>query len=161
MRTALDSFTKQLQDNLEAVEDRAKLLKECLQSAPQKTPADLQSKLDQARTTLDTNKQEFDKYRTKLKAQFQELESEMGSSIEVWKANHEVKKLEHLAGRAENYAATVTFLAIAALEEAQEATLEAISARLNAATAQEKTDKKAPLSVKLCQKAYNPSRKTS
>ena len=33
MSTTIDNFTKQLHDNLEAIEDRAKLLKESVQSA--------------------------------------------------------------------------------------------------------------------------------
>ncbi|BAY23958.1 hypothetical protein NIES2100_37510 [Calothrix sp. NIES-2100] len=57
----------------------------------------------------------------------------MKSNVEEWKASREVKKLEHRAGKAEDYAAT--FLAMAKMEEAEKAILEAIAARLDAETA--------------------------
>ncbi|MFH7024084.1 MAG: hypothetical protein ACHBN1_01430 [Heteroscytonema crispum UTEX LB 1556] len=59
----------------------------------------------------------------------------MKSNVEEWKASREVKKLEHRAGKAEDYAATATFLAMATMEEAEKAILEAIAARLDAETA--------------------------
>ncbi len=135
MSTTIDNFTQQLHDNLEAVEDRAKSLKESIQSAPKKTQAEIQSKLDEAKAKLDAKKQDFDGYRAKLKAQFEEKESEVKSHVEEWKVSREIKKLEHRAGRAEDYAATATFLAMATLEEVEEATLAAIAARRDAEAA--------------------------
>jgi hypothetical protein len=41
---ATGNFTRQLYDNLEAVEDQAKSLRESIQSAPKKTQAEIQSK---------------------------------------------------------------------------------------------------------------------
>ena len=135
MSTMIDNFTKQLHDNLEAVEDRAKSLKKSLKSAPEKTQAEIQSKLDKVKANLEAKKQEFDQYRAKLKTQFEEKEAEVESNVEEWKVGREVKQLEHRADRAESYAATATFLALATLEEAEEATLEAIAARLDAEAA--------------------------
>lgn len=135
MSTAIDNFTKQLHDNLEAVEARVKSLKESIQSAPKKTQAEIQSRLDEAKTTLDAKKQEFDEYRAKLKTQFEEKESELKSNVEEWKASREVKKLEHRADKAEDYAATLIFLAMTTIEEAEEATLAAMAARLDAKAA--------------------------
>jgi hypothetical protein len=108
MSTRIDNFTKQLHDNLEAVEDRAKSLQESIQSATKKTQAEIQSKLYEAKTKLDAKKQEFDEYR---------------------------------ADRAEDYAATAIFLAMATMEEAEKATLEAIAARLDAEFAAGTTEK--------------------
>ena len=71
MSTRIDNFTKQLHDNLEAVENRAKSLKESIQSAMKKTQAEIQSKLDEAKAQLDAKKQEFDEYRARLKTQFE------------------------------------------------------------------------------------------
>ena len=135
MSTTIDNFTKQLHDNLEAVEDRARSLKESIQSAPKKTQAEIQSKLDEAKTKLEAKKQEFEEYRAKLKTQFEEKESEVKSHVEEWKASRKVKKLEHRADKAEDYAGTAIFLAMAAMEEAEEATLSAICTRLDAETA--------------------------
>jgi hypothetical protein len=46
-----------------------------------------------------------------------------------------VKKLEHRAEKAEDYAVTAIALSVATIEEAEEATLSAIAARLDAETA--------------------------
>jgi len=135
MSTAIDNFTTQLHDNLEAVEDRVKSLKENIQSVPKKTQAEIQSKLDEAKIQLDAKKQEFNDYRAKLKTQFEEKEDDLKSNVEQWKTSREVKKLEHRADKAEDYAATGIYVAIATLEEAEEATLAAISTRLDAETA--------------------------
>jgi hypothetical protein len=135
MSITIDNFTKKLHDNLEAVEDRMTSLKTSIQSIPQKTQDEIQSKLHEAKANLDAKKHEFDEYRVKLKTQFEEKESEVKLNIEEWKESREVKKLEHQADRAEDYAATAIFLAIAALDEAEKVTLEAISARLDAETA--------------------------
>ncbi len=135
MSAAIDNFTQQLHDNLEAVEDRAKSLKESIRSMPRKTQSEIQMKLDEAKANLDAKKQEFEDYRLKLKTQFEEKESEVKSNVDEWKAGREVKKLEHRAEQAEHYATTATFLAMATMEEAEKATLEAVAARLDAKTA--------------------------
>ena len=41
MSIAIDNFTKNLHDNLEAVEDRVKSLRESIQSAPKKTQIEI------------------------------------------------------------------------------------------------------------------------
>lgn len=144
MSTAIDNFTQQLHDNLEAVEARAKSLKGHIQALPKKTQAEIQSALDQAKTNLDARKQEFDDYRAKLTTQLAdqlaEKESEVMSTIEDWKANREVEKLEQRADNAEDYAVTMIFLAVAAMEEAETANLAAIAARLDAEAAAENTE---------------------
>ena len=143
MSTAIDNFTAQLHDNLEAVEDspkatlreRAKSLNKSIKSATKKNQAEIQSKLDEAKASLAAKKQEFDEYRAKLKTQFEDIESEVKSSVDEWKASREVKKLEHRAEKAEDYAATSVYLAMAMIEEAEAATLTAICNRMDAQVA--------------------------
>jgi len=135
MSTTIDNFTKQLHDNLEAVENRAKAFKDSIQSVTEKTQGEIQSKLDEARTNLEAKKQEFDEYRAKIKTQFEQKESEVKSNIEEWKTSRELKKLEERADQAEDYANTAILLAMATMEEAEKATLEAIAARRDAKTA--------------------------
>lgn len=135
MSITIDNFTKQLHDNLEMLEDRATKLKATIQAAPQKTQVELQLKLDEVKANLEDKKHEFDGYRAKLKTQFEERESEVKATVEEWKTNRQVQKLEGRAGRAEDYATTATFLAMAMMEEAEKATLEAMSARLDATAA--------------------------
>ena len=143
MSTAIDNFTNQLHDNLEAVEDspkatlreRAKSLNKSIKSATKKNQAEIQSKLDEAKASLVAKKQEFDEYRAKLTNQFEDKESEVKSSVDEWKASRQVKKLEHRAEKAEDYAATSVYLAMAMMEEAEAATLTAICNRMDAEAA--------------------------
>jgi hypothetical protein len=139
MSTTVDNFTKKLHDNLEVVEERVKSLRDSLQSVPKKTQDEIQSKLDEAKASLNAKKQEFDEYRAKLKTQFEEKESELKSDVDEWKLSRKVKKLEHRADKAEDYAATAIALSVATIEEAEEATLTAISARLDAEAAAKST----------------------
>ena len=145
MSPAIDNFTQQLHDNLEAVENRAKSLKKYIQALPGKTQAEIQSKLDEAKINLDAKKQDFDDYRAKFKTQLEEKESEVMSNITEWKASRETTKLEHRADKAADYATTATLLAMATIEEAEAATLAAIAAKLDAEAAAEITETQDPV----------------
>jgi hypothetical protein len=93
MSTAIDNFTSQLHDNLEAVEDspkatlreRAKSLKHDIKSAAKKNQAEIQSKLDEAKASLAAKKKEFDDYRAKLKTQFEEKEGDSVGINLAWR----------------------------------------------------------------------------
>lgn len=135
MSVRIDNFTKQLHDNLEMLEERATSLRTSIQATPQKTQAEIQLKIDEVKANLDAKKHEFDGYRAKLKTQFEERASEVKLTVEEWKTNRQVKKLEDRADRSEDYAITATILAMAMMEEAEKATLEAMSARLDAGSA--------------------------
>jgi hypothetical protein len=141
MSITIDNFTKQLHDNLEMLEDRATNLKESIQGAPKKTQAEIEHRLDEVKASLSDKKNQFDEYRARLKVQFEERESEVKSTVDEWKSGRQVKKLEHRADKSEEYATTSTFLAMAMMEEAEKATLEAISARLDATSAAEMAKK--------------------
>jgi tellurite resistance protein len=90
---------------------------------------------------LGSKKQEFDAARAKLKTQFEKKEAEIKSNVEAWKANREVEKLAHRAERSEDYAATAIVVAMAAMDEVEQATLEAIAARPDAEAATGATKK--------------------
>ncbi|GBO55321.1 hypothetical protein APA_3371 [Pseudanabaena sp. lw0831] len=135
MSTTIDKFTKQLHDNLEMVEERMKSLRDHIQFVPKQPHVEIQSRLDEAKTNLSTKKVEFEGYRAKLRIQFEEKESELNSNVEEWKSWREINRLELRADKAEDYAARATYLAIATMEEAEKATLEAIAARLDAEVA--------------------------
>jgi vacuolar-type H+-ATPase subunit I/STV1 len=140
MSAAIDNFTKQLHDDLEAVEDRAKSLRKSIKSVTQKSQSEIQSKLDKTKSSIDAKKHELDEYRAKLEAQLKERGVEAKLNIEEWKASREVKKLENRAKKAEDHATTRIFLAMAMMEEAEAATLNAVCSRLDAETAKGNTD---------------------
>ena len=114
------------------VEERVKSLRDNIQSVPKQPHIEIQPKLDQAKANLSNKKREFECYRAKLQIQFEEKESELNSNVEKWKSWREISQMEIHAYNAENYAAKATYLAIATMEEAEKAILEAIAARLDA-----------------------------
>ena len=132
MSTIIEKFAKQLHDNLEMVEERVKSLRDNIQSVPKQPHIEIQSKLDQAKANLSNKKREFEGYRAKLQIQFEEKKSELNSNVEEWKSWREISQMEIQADNAENYATKATYLAIATMEEAEKAILEAIAARLDA-----------------------------
>jgi tellurite resistance protein len=62
--------------------------------------------------------------------------AEAKSTIDDWQANREARKLAHRADRAEEYAAATIRVALAGLDEAEQAVLEAVGARLDAEEAE-------------------------
>ena len=69
--------------------------------------------------------------KTKIEARVAEKKSELDSTVQEWKKNREISKLESRADAAEVYAEFVEF-AMAAAVEADIATLEAVAARIDA-----------------------------
>ncbi|MCU0527213.1 MAG: hypothetical protein MUF72_20590 [Elainella sp. Prado103] len=59
----------------------------------------------------------------------------MMSKIDKWETNRELEDLDRRAAHAEEYAARGVAVAMAAIKEAEEVILEAISARLDATNA--------------------------
>ncbi|PZV12874.1 MAG: hypothetical protein DCF20_16990 [Pseudanabaena sp.] len=137
MNNITNNFSKEFFDNLQVLEDRAKLLQENIQASTQKTQLEIQFSLSEIRTNLNAVKHEFEKYRTKLLKHFAEQESELKPNIEECETSHKFQKLENRADRAERYASTAIFLAIATIEEAEEAALAATSRRRDADAARE------------------------
>lgn len=136
-----DKFTAQLHDNLEILEHQTKVFRENIQNAPKATQAEIQLKLNEIKESLDTKKHELDEYRIQLQSQFEAKEADILSTVEEWKVKREVKKLTHHAEKAEGYATTSTFLAMAMMQEAEKATLEAIVARLDVEVAMQPVKK--------------------
>ena len=58
--------------------------------------------------------------------------AEVKEAINEWKAKHEVRKLNARAERSEAYADAAMVLALASIDEAEEAALEAVAARMDA-----------------------------
>ena len=132
MSDQIDTFTNNLRSQLHNIEDRLSSVKTTIESAANSDRAILESKLDDVKANLKAKKHEFNAYREKVKELEQEKETELKSKVAEWKTKREVKQLNRRADRAEDHAATGVFVAMAAMDEAEAAILEAISARLDA-----------------------------
>lgn len=132
MSEQIDNFTSNLRDQLNDIDDRLSAIKMTIESASQESQAVVESKLKAVKAKLETKRQDFNAYRLELKKQAEEKQSETLSKIDNRKTRWELEDLNHCADRAEEYAVRGVAVAMAAIEEAEEAILEAIAARLNA-----------------------------
>lgn len=132
MSEQIDSFTNNLRDKLNDIEARLFSVKSTLVSAPKETQAAIESKLHEVKANLETKQHEFTIYRNRLVELAEEKQAEVQSKVEEWKVKREIGELNRRAERAENYAASVVVVAMAAIDEAEEAILEAMAARLDA-----------------------------
>ena len=129
MSERVDKFCHSLQTNLNDLESRMTSFKTKLQSAPQQAEESLHKQLDQLQGKLESQKQAVAKAKTSVQNWIDQKTAEAQSTINDWKAKRETKKLAHRADRAEEYAVAAILVAAATLDEAEQAVLEAVSAR--------------------------------
>jgi hypothetical protein len=136
MSERVDKFCDGLREHLNAIEARVESFKADVQALPGKAEKALEDKAGEVRAKLQAQKQRVEKTRADLKAWAEQKKAETQASIREWKAKHEVKKLNARAERAEAYAEAVVIHALASIDEAEEAILDAVAARKDADAAQ-------------------------
>jgi hypothetical protein len=132
MSERIDKFCQNLQTRLNDLESRALALKASLKSAPEQAEETLHRQMDQLQKKIDGQKKAANKARTDMQNWFEQKKSEGKATIEQWKTKHEAKKLERRAERAEEYALASILVAVGTIDEAEQALLEAIAARIDA-----------------------------
>jgi chromosome segregation ATPase len=130
MSEQIDNFTNSLRNQLNDIEDRLSSIKTTIESASQETQTTIESQLKQVKTKLETKRYDFDTYQLEVKRQAEEKQAEVESKIDGYKTNQEIEELNRRADQAEEYAARGIAVAMAAIDEAEGAILEAIVARL-------------------------------
>jgi hypothetical protein len=132
MGERIDQFTNDLRDKLNAADNRLDHLKAQLENAGQETQDAIESKLNQAKADIEEQKTKVKDGQQRAKDFLAADLAETKQDIHSWKQNREIKKLEKRAERRENYAADTVLFAMAAIDEANVAILEALEARLDA-----------------------------
>ena len=132
MSEQIDNFTNSLRDKLNDIDDRLSAVKMTIESASQESQAIIESKLKEVKAKLETKRQDFNTYRLELNKQAEKKQFETISKIDNWKTNRELEDLNRRADLAKEYAVRGVAVAMTAIEEAEEAILEAIAARLDA-----------------------------
>jgi peptidoglycan hydrolase CwlO-like protein len=128
----VDQFCDTLRDRLNALEGGFQSIKTSLQGLPEQAEKALRAKLDEVRTKLQAEKKRIERTRADLQTRAQQKIAETKEAIDEWKAKHETRKLQARADRSEAYAADAVYLAMACIEEAEEAILDAVVARMDA-----------------------------
>jgi len=132
MSERVNKFCASLQSKLNNLEDRMTSLKTSLQSAPKQAEDALHKQLDHAQHKVESQKQAVAKARTSVQNWADKKKAEAKATIDSWKVRHEARKLEKRADQAEEYAAAAILVAVSSIDEAEQAVLEAIAARLDA-----------------------------
>jgi DNA anti-recombination protein RmuC len=136
MSEKVDQFCDTLRDRLNALDGRLQSVKANLQVLAEEAEAGLRAKLDEARTKLQAQKERIQETRANLKARAQQMVAETREAVSKWKAKGETRRLIARADLAEAYAADAIAHALASIDEAEEAILEALVARIDADAAQ-------------------------
>jgi membrane protein involved in colicin uptake len=132
MSERINTFCTSLQTKLNNLEGRMKSLKTNLQSAPKQAGDALHKQLEQAQKKVQSQKQAFAKARASVQNWADEKKAEAKATVNQWKAEHDARKLDNRADRAEEYAVAAIEVAVASIDEAEQAVFEAIAARLDA-----------------------------
>jgi DNA anti-recombination protein RmuC len=131
MGEKIDQFCNELREELTAADNRLQYLKVQVENANRETRNAIQAKLDQAKADLEEQQRKAEDRRHEVKRYFEGKVAEAEHDIEDWKKRREIKKLEKRAQRRERYAADTVLFAMASIDEATVAILEALAARLD------------------------------
>ncbi|MGA2622021.1 MAG: hypothetical protein ABSF26_30890 [Thermoguttaceae bacterium] len=136
MSQRVDQFCDRLREQLNAIEGRIQSVKTDVQALPAKAEKALRDKRDEARTKVEAQKERVEKARADLKVWGEQKVAETKEAISEWKTKRETRKLQARADRSEAYAEAAVVLALASIDEAEEAILDAVAARKDADAAQ-------------------------
>ena len=132
MGAKVDQFCDKLKTRLDGLEERFATLKANFKALRKQGELALQKSLEQARGKIETDKKKVEHAQANLKARADQKMSQTKEAINEWKAKRETKKLDSRAERAEEYAADAICCAVALMDQAEEAILEAAVARCDA-----------------------------
>jgi hypothetical protein len=107
-----------------------------MEESRKNTEAAIETQLDKIKTDFEARTREAESARAEVQAYVDEKKGETEAKIKEWKTNRELGKLEKRADNAEEYAAYCILVAMAAVDEAEVAILEAVVARRESDEAQ-------------------------
>lgn len=135
MSERVDQFCDELRLHLNALEKQVDNVKSSLQSLPEQGEQALQKSLNETRSKIEAQRKKVEQAQASLKSRAESKITQAKDAINEWKDKREVNKLNSRADRAEQYAADAVYIAIAALDEAEEAIVDAVMARIDAENA--------------------------
>jgi len=135
MGARIDQFCEDLRQKLTIADSGLDGLKTKINGKAVHVEQDVQSHLDRVHKRVEQGRTKIAAAQTDIKAWADEKKSATRDKIAEWKAKRETSKLQGRADKAERYAAAASAVAVAALDEAEEASLEAWLARQDANSA--------------------------
>jgi hypothetical protein len=138
MGARIDQFCEDLRQKLTIADSGLDGLKAKINGRAVHVEQDVQSHLDRVHKRVEQGRAKIAAAQADIKEWDEEKKAATRDRIAEWKAKRETSKLQGRADKAERYAEAASVVAVAALDEAEEASLEAWLARQDAKSAQAK-----------------------
>ena len=138
MGARIDQFSEDLRQKLTIADSGLDGLKAKIDGKTAHVEQDVQSHLDRVRKRVEQGHAKIAAAQADIKEWADEKKIATSDKIAEWKSKRDLSRLQARAGMAERYAAAASAVAVAALDEAEEAALEAWLARHDANAAQAK-----------------------
>ena len=135
MGERIDQFCENLRIKLTSIDNNMKALKARIDGNV-RTEEDVRIYLDGVKKRIDQDRAKVTAAQADIKKWVEERKATTSEKIAEWKTKREMAKLQSRADSAERYAAAAAIVASAALDEAEQASVEAWLARKDADTAQ-------------------------
>jgi hypothetical protein len=132
MGQRIDQFYHDLQLKLTNIGSGLEGLKAKISGKADRAEQDVRTHLDQVQRRIEQDRAKAVAAQAEMKNWIEQKKGATSEKIAEWKANHETAKLQNRADVAERYAAAAVDVTLTALDEAEQATLEAWLARADA-----------------------------
>ena len=136
MNERIDQFCENLRVKLTSIDDDMRALKAKIDSRERTVEQDVQIRLDSVKKRIGQDRTKLETAQADIKKWAEERKGATDEKIAEWKAKLEKAKLKGRAEAAERYAAGAAVVALAAVDEAEQASLEAWLARKDADSGQ-------------------------
>ncbi|MGO8954466.1 MAG: hypothetical protein ACLPWS_17240 [Rhodomicrobium sp.] len=134
MGQKVDKFVEDLRVKLTNAKSRFDGLKAKIDVKAQNAEQEVRSHLDQVQKRIEQDRTKVSAAQAEMKKWVEARKTATAAKIAEWKAKHESKELQNRVDWAERYAAASIDVALAAIDDAEQATLEAWLARQDANT---------------------------
>jgi len=132
MSQQIDSFCEKLRGKLDEMDDRLQQLKASAKAGSEKARQDLHSQAEKLRANLDADRASIEAAKIRMKDWAAGKKATFDEKVAQWKAQRKQEQLKRRAEAADEYASDAVAVAVAAVDDAYEAAIEAIIARGNA-----------------------------
>ena len=136
MGERIDQFCENLRVKLTSIDNNMELLKAKIDSKARTAEQDVQNHLESVKKRIEQDRAKVAAAQGDIKKWVEERKAATSEKVAEWKTKRETAKLQSRAISAERYAAAAVVVASAAVDEAEQASLEAWLARKDADSAQ-------------------------
>jgi hypothetical protein len=138
MGQRIDQFCEDLRMKLTNIDSGLGGLKAKIDGKVQNAEQEVRTQLERVQKRIEQNRTKVSSAQTEVKNWVEERKTATRDTIAQWKTKLEMSKLQNHADKAERYSAGAIVVALAAVDEAEQAALEAWLARQDANSTQAK-----------------------